>query len=173
MFKCLSCILALIAAVVMYMYVDELEKEQCNCASDCAKGWKQNVVKYLSIVFMILNILSIFMSLGLFDGFGADLKSSVFFPLLSILYVLVAGVYLCITLVFYIDLSVDEDCACSNNWKKHSLLYPIVIVLGSLLVGVYILSMNWKTISKQLAKGKSAQAGSITIFPTKKKTNKK
>lgn len=106
---------------------------------------------------MVINILSILMSLGLFDGIGSGVKSSILFPLLSILYVLVAVVYLCITFVFYIDLTVHKGCECSDDWKKHVLLYPIVAVLWSLLFGVYILTMNWSTISKQLEKGKSAK----------------
>ena len=32
LFNCVSCIVALIAAVVMYIYVTELEKEQCKCS---------------------------------------------------------------------------------------------------------------------------------------------
>ena len=169
MFGCLSCIVSLIAAVIMYMYVTDLEKENC----ECSKGWKRDVVKYLSIVFMIINGLTLFMSLGLFDGIGGILKSSTLFPLLSILYVLVSLVYLCITLVFYIDLTTDKGCRCCYDWKRHILLYPIIVFLLSLLFSVYMLTMNWSSISKQLAKGKNAQAGSITFFPTKKKTTKK
>jgi hypothetical protein len=169
MLGCLSCIVSLIAAVIMYMYVTELEKEQC----ECSKGWKRDVVKYLSIVFMVVNVLSILASLGLFEGIGGNLKSSVLFPLLSVLYVLVSLVYLCITLVFYIELTNDKGCGCSHDWKRNALLYPIIVFLGSLLFGVYTLTMNWSTISKQLTKGKTAQVGSITVFPTKKKTNKK
>jgi hypothetical protein len=169
MVNCLSCIVSLIAAVVIYMYVSDLEKEQC----ECSKGWKRDVVKYLSIVFMIINVLSMFMSLGLFDGVGNSLKSSAIFPLLSVLYVLVSLVYLCITLVLYIDLTTDKGCGCSHDWKRHSLLYPIIVFLLSLLFAVYMLTMNWSSISKQLAKGKTVKQGSITVFPTKKKTNKK
>jgi hypothetical protein len=169
MISVVSCIVALIAAVIMYMYITDLEKEECKCS----KGWKRDVVKYLSIVFMVINVLSIFMSLGLFDGIGNTLKSSALFPLLSVLYVLVSLVYLCITLVYYIDLTTDKGCGCCYDWKRHALLYPIIVFLVSILFSVYMLTMNWSTISKQLAKGKTAQAGSITVFPTKKKTNKK
>jgi hypothetical protein len=169
MLGCLSCIVSLIAAVIMYMYVTDLEKEQC----ECSKGWKRDVVKYLSIVFMAVNVLSLLASLGLFDGIFGNLKSSSLFPLLSVLYVLVTLVYLCITLVFYIDLTTHKGCGCCYDWKRHALLYPIIVFLIGLLIGVYNLTMNWSTISKQLAKGKTAQAGSITVFPTKKKTNKK
>ena len=80
MLGCLSCIVSLIAAVIMYMYVTDLEKEQC----ECSKGWKRDVVKYLSIVFMVLNVLSILMNLGIFDSINNDFKKSLLFPLLSI-----------------------------------------------------------------------------------------
>ena len=145
----LSCIFSLISAVVIYMYISDLEKEQC----ECSKGWKRDVVKYLSIVFMVVNVLSIFMSLGLFDGIGNTLKSSVLFPLLSALYVLVSLVYLCITLVYYIDLTTDKGCGCCYDWKRHALLYPIIVFLVSIFFAVYMLTMNWSSISKQLAKG--------------------
>jgi hypothetical protein len=163
-----SCIVALIAAVVIYIYISDLEKEQC----ECSKGWKRDVVKYLSIVFMVVNVLSIFMSLGLFGGVGKTLTSSAIFPLVSVLYVLVSIVYLCITLVYYIDLTTDKGCGCCYDWKRHALLYPIIVFLVSIFFAVYMLTMNWSSISKQLAKGKTVTQGSITIFPTKK-TNKK
>ena len=165
MLNCLSCIIALIAAIVIYLYVYELEKEQC----ECSKGWKRDVVKYLSIVCIVVNVFSILTNLGLFDGIGGNLKSSILFPLLSILYTLVSLVYLCSTLIFYIDLTNYKGCMCSDDWKKHTLLYPIVVFLGSLLYGVYILTMNWSNISKQLLKGKTARVGSLTFSPQKKK----
>ena len=151
------------------MYISDLEKEQC----ECSKGWKRDVVKYLSIVFMVVNVLSIFMSLGLFDGIGNTLKSSVLFPLLSVLYVLVSLVYLCITLVYYIDLTTDKGCGCCYDWKRQALLHPIIAFLVSLLFSVYILTMNWSSISNQLEKGKTVKKGSVTVYSTKKKTNKK
>jgi 4-amino-4-deoxy-L-arabinose transferase-like glycosyltransferase len=169
MLGCLSCIVSLIAAVIMYMYVTDLEKEQC----ECSKGWKRDVVKYLSIVFMVLNVLSILMNLGIFDSINNDFKKSLLFPLLSILYVLVTMVYLCITLVFYIDLTTHKGCGCSSGLKRNALLYPIIVFLIGLLIGAYNLVTNWPTILKQLAKGKSVKSGIITVTHTNKKTNKK
>lgn len=168
-FGCVSCIVSLIAAIVTYVYVTELEKKQCKCAY----GWKKDVVKYLSIVFMVLNVLSILMNLGIFDSINNDFKKSLLFPLLSILYVLVTIVYLCITFVLYIDLTNDTECGCSYGWKKNALLYPIIVFLIGLLIGAYNLVTNWPTILKQLVKGKSVKSGIITVTHTNKKTNKK
>ena len=161
--RCIRCVVALVFAILMFMYVNTLEEKQCKCS----KNWKRDVVKYLSIVFIVLNVISIIMSLGVIDLSGKD--PSLLMALFSVFYTVISFVYLVVSIVYYIDITTHNDCACADDWKMHSLLYPIVVFGLVLLMSVYDLVVNWDDVSK-LIKARNVEMSKIL---NKKKSNSK
>ena len=166
--RCIRCVVALVFAVLMFMYVNTLEEKQCKCS----KNWKRDAVKYLSIVFIVLNVISIIMSLGVVDLSGKE--PSLIMALLSVFYSVICFVYLALSIVYYIDITTHNDCACADDWKMHSLLYPIVVFGIVLLMSLYDIVVNWGDVSKLIKSRKSEMAKLLNKRKSNsKKTNKK
>ena len=139
---CISCIIGIIVNIIILNYVLNLEKEECSCSHD----WKRDVVKVTSGILIVLSIVIIILNL-------ANLKvySNVLIALLYIVYIIVSIAHLCVTFMYYMDLNSEDNCECSQNWMKHALIYPIIVLLVSVVIGVINMVVMWPTISKKMA----------------------
>lgn len=139
---CISCIIGIIVNIIILNYVLNLEKDNCNCSHN----WKRDVVKVTAGILIVLSLVIIILNL-------ANLKvySNVLIALLYIVYIIVSIAHLCVTFMYYMDLNSEDNCECSQNWMKHALIYPIIVLLVSVVIGVINMVVMWPTISKKMA----------------------
>ena len=139
---CFSCIVGIIVNIIILNYVLNLEKDNCECSND----WKRDVVKITSGIVIVLSVVILILNL-------ANLKvySNVLIALLYIVYIIVCIAHLCVTFMYYMDLNREDNCECSKHWMKHALIYPIIVLLVSVVFGVINMIIMWPTISKKMA----------------------
>jgi hypothetical protein len=119
-------IVALLVNVVILIYVLELEREKC----DCSQHWMRDLIKYWSIVVIVVGVLNLIAP--------QVLDACVSNPLCAVLhglYGLVGLVYIVILIVFYVHLEKQTDCPCSSDWKKHALIIPVIVFTVLFVVG--------------------------------------
>ena len=139
---CFSCIVGIIVNIIILNYVLNLEKDNCECSHD----WKRDVIKVSCGILIVLSFVIIILNL-------ANLKvySSVLIALLYIVYIIVSIAHLCVTFMYYMDLNREDNCECSKHWMKHALIYPIIVLLVSVVIGVINMIIMWPQISKKMA----------------------
>jgi hypothetical protein len=109
------------ANVIILLYVLELEKENCTCS----ENWKRDYIKYWSIIVIISAVIGLFIP-SLLDP-KKIMKNSLYKLYFSIS--LLAGLFYTISLiVYYVQLNNKKNCICSNDWKKHFMIYPIAMI---------------------------------------------
>ena len=114
----LAGIIGIAANVIILLYVLELEKERCACS----KNWKRDYIKYWSIVVIISTVIGLLMP-SLLDP-KKIMKNSLHISISAL-----AGLFYTITLiVYYIQLHKKKNCICSQDWKKHFMIYPIAMI---------------------------------------------
>lgn len=116
--------------VGIFLYILEIEKEDC----ECSRNWKRDFAKYFSVVVMIFCLLVILFK---------DQLKSVAFALVLRLYSLVAFAYAVIVLVYFTQLVVNK-CECSKDWKRALLLYPVLSIPFAIIVSVVFLMVLGK-----------------------------
>ena len=115
----------LLCNVGIFLYILEIEKEDC----ECSRNWKRDFAKYFSVVVMIYSLLVIL--------FKNQLKFAAY-ALVFRLYSLVALAYSIIILVYFTQLVVNK-CECSKDWKRALLLYPVLSIPVAIIVSVVFL----------------------------------
>lgn len=109
------------ANVIILLYVLELEKEKCTCS----ENWKRYYIKYWSIIVIISTVICLLMP-RLLDP-KKIMKNSL--QKLYFIISLLAGLFYTITLiVYYVQLNKNKKCICSNDWKKHFMIYPVALI---------------------------------------------
>ena len=117
------CVIVINAFILKYVY--DLEKLKCECAFTL----EHKMIKVLAPIIMGVTLILMFLSNKTFvKAFkNKGLK------LLMGLYNLTALTY-AVTLIVYFSRLVHTRCACSEDWKRWALLYPILgLVLGVIL----------------------------------------
>jgi len=117
----LAGIIGITANVIILLYVLQLEREYC----ECSKNWKRDYIKYWSIVVIISTVISLLIP-SLLDP-KKIIKNSLHMLYFSIS--LLVGLFYTITLiVYYVQLHKKKNCICSQDWKKHFMIYPIAMI---------------------------------------------
>jgi DMSO/TMAO reductase YedYZ heme-binding membrane subunit len=118
----------IIIHVVILWYIVELEKTGCECTNDV----KRDIIKYITLGLLLFNIvmciaLTVNKSVPKLLGHLVSIRN------------LAALVNLIVAVWYYVNLQKKEDCLCSDNWKKHFLLGPIILqVLAVILISLMI-----------------------------------
>ena len=131
-------IIALILNIVILMYILELEKEKC----DCSEHWMRDMIKYWTAVVIVINVLNLVVP----SAMGACISD----PICSVLhklYGLVGLIYIIILVVYYVHLNKQENCPCAFDWKRHVLIYPIIIFGVAFLLG-FLKGLSGSDISR-------------------------
>ena len=157
---CISCIIGIIVNIIILNYVLNLEKEECSCSHD----WKRNVVKMTSGILIVLSGVILILSLA-----NLKIYSSVLIALLYIVYIIVSVAHLCVTFMYYVELNKEDNCECSKHWMKHALIYPIIVLLVSVVIGVINMIMMWPQISKKMELNNKTKTNSNRNSNTNKK----
>ena len=121
-----SGIIALILNVVILMYVLELEREKC----DCSDHWMRDMIKYWTIVMLVVGVLNLVVPSAI-----RSCKSNQIWYVLHKLYGLVGLVYIIILVVYYVHINRQTNCPCALDWKRHVLIYPVIIFGIAFVVG--------------------------------------
>ena len=135
----ISGIIVIVLNVLILMYVSDLEKNKCGCS----KHWMRDFIKYWSMLLILVAVLTLVVPSALLAS-----SNNVLCKALYGLYGLVGFVYLVIIIVYYFDIKKKTNCECALDWKRHVLIYPIVVFALAFLVGFV------SGVSKSMSKGK-------------------
>jgi hypothetical protein len=122
-----SMIITLVINIIILMYVLELEKEKCGCS----KHWMRDFIKYWTMLMIVIGVLFVIIPSLMIS---CVLNNTICRALHS-LYGLVGLVYIVVLIVYYFHINRHTDCACALDWKRHVLIYPLVIFGLALVVG--------------------------------------
>lgn len=143
-------IISIIIAIIVLIYVLNLERDNC----DCSKDWKRDYVKYGSMSIIIYSIVITICNLYI-----NKINNNMWFRLLLFIYGLYILSYAIVSIIYFIDLQKHNDCECSRNWKRYSLIAPMIAILIALLLTVIaviylrtFLKLNKKNSKKMLNK---------------------
>ena len=141
-------IVVLTLHISIYMWIDKLEKENC----ECSKLWHRDILKALAIVLFVLTCINMFLLTK------NNSNSKVFIENVS--KHMLGKVYLGFSLLFgfsyifimfdYIRRLKEMECECSEDWKRefgwwYSILvmsiYGLLLVMLSIIVvsGAYLM----------------------------------
>ena len=132
-FKLLSNLFVLAANVFILYYVVDMEKRKC----DCSDSWMRDYIKIVSSLIITFMLLMIVIP-NLQQKTGMLIMKNKLARLLLLAWVIVGLVYLGVILTYYYRLNKDESCDCSENWKRYALLYPLVSLFLSVVIGLLI-----------------------------------
>ena len=125
-FSHLMTIFYLIMSVLIFAYIYQLEKNKCKCSHN----WSRSFIKYYTIL-MIVILIPYFINQEIFLKFLV--KSDMALLIISIIKLL-GIVYFVVLVNYFYNLKITE-CDCSKNWKRKTLLYPVVILsIGMILI---------------------------------------
>lgn len=125
-------LIAIISNVIILYYVNELEKDNC----ECSENWKRDFIKVSSIVIGVFSIVL------LFTLFNVRIVAGLF-SLLNI-------AHLIISISYFVRLKRSK-CLCSKDWKRYFLLYPIIGLLVSFtLTFVYFFIVGREDFLKEM-----------------------
>ena len=137
-------IIGLVVNVIILMYVLELEKNKCVCSHH----WMRDFIKYVSIIMIVLSLIIAFV-----PNIIKVCKNNLICKLLLGLYGIIGLIYVIVLLVYYFHIQKKTNCECSLNWKRHALLYPIIMAILILILLMVILKVvGFKNIRKSLKK---------------------
>ena len=101
-FKILN--LAIIALLIVFLlYIRDLEKENCSCS----ENWKRDYIKYFTLILVLLNVSSLFISNVKHKLFG---RFRFIFGILAIVNI--------IAIILWVNKLEEEKCKCSKGWER-------------------------------------------------------
>ena len=142
-FILLSVIVTILFGIFL-LYVLDLEQQQCHCSDD----WKRDLVKYYMIFLIGLRVVSLVLpSINVFL-----MGQPVLTGIMSLL-----NVGVMVLIIFFVKELRDQDCECSENWKRTFMeiyAYIVLVALGitTLLMIFAIITLVAMT-PKNLKKG--------------------
>ena len=122
-----SMIIMLVINVIILMYVLELEKEKCGCS----KHWMRDFIKYWTILMIVIGVLLLIIP----SVIVSCVLNNTICSVLHNLYQFIGFVYMVVLIVYYFHLNRHSDCACALDWKRHLLIWPIVMLGLAFIVG--------------------------------------
>ena len=120
----------IICNLIIYSYIIYLQKYNC----DCANNWKQNVIKYLSVVNVIYNIMLLCFYNNIIQH---KFRNKTFINIFKIFNLIMIFYYICV-LLYFGQLKNKKNCLCSENWRRKYLLFPIIIPIIILILILFI-----------------------------------
>ena len=115
-------VLVVIANICILYYVVDMEKQNCQCS----ESWLRDYIKVVASIMLTLLVLSLVIPTLPQMIVKAVKKNRVLMaPLL--VWNVVALVYLGVLLAYYYRLT-QNNCQCSEDWKRNILLYPAVFL---------------------------------------------
>ena len=124
----ISQIIHIAVAVIVFLYVSDLEKDNCACSDT----WKRDYVKYGSIVALVFSVLLLLISLTSKQNI---LNNNVMRPLLIVINLYLFS-YVLVSIIYFVELSKKLKCDCSKNWKRYGLVMPLILLLAGVLIGI-------------------------------------
>ena len=124
-------IIQIVIYVVILMYINQLEKNYCECSKDVKRDAIKFIVLLLLVVTVILFLLSLLNINLTYIGYVR--------PFLSLLGI----VNLVITTWYFVELQKKKNCGCSKDPKRYFLLGPIII---QVLLLIYVFMMIFRVI---------------------------
>ena len=128
-FSYLMTIFYLVMSVLIFAYIYKLEKNKCKCSHH----WSRSFIKYYTIL-MIVILIPYFINQGVF--LKVLIKNDLAMILLSIIKLL-GIVYFVVLVNYFYNLKITE-CECSKNWKRKTLLYPVVTLSIGMILLIFI-----------------------------------
>ena len=124
----------IIIHVVILWYIVELEKTGCECTQDI----KRDIIKYITLALLLFNIvmciaLTLNKSVPKLVGYLVSIRN------IASLFNLILSVW------YYANLQKKIGCSCSDNWKKHFLLGPIILQVFAIIVVSLMITGTIKT----------------------------
>lgn len=116
-------LLLIICNLIIFNYILHLQKNDC----ECAKNWKQNIIKYLAIFNIIYSIFILVFHKNI------NILSNKTIIFLNIIKFIQIFYYICV-LLYFAQLKNKLNCICSENWKRKYLLFPIFFPILLLLL---------------------------------------
>lgn len=138
----LSIVIAAALHISIYMWIEKLEREKC----ECSKLWHRDVVKILAIVLFVIVVINTYM----FSRTGFDskkaIRDSMKNPYITYMYwpiSLVVGVSYIGIMFDYIYKLKELECECSEDWKREFGWYYSIfsLTLWGLLILLILINM--------------------------------
>lgn len=162
--------IGVIAMLVIYTYVDKLEKIDCPCAEHPMR----NFIKYYIIFAIIFLLIATFLPAGTIN--------SILGPVYTMIYGIVYFVFIIATFVFFVYVMryarflMVNKCKCSEDFRREAMyVYSIimVVVYGILVFLPLMLALIQGAVALMLSSGKQAlkdirkTSTDITMNPVK------
>lgn len=162
--------IGVIAMLVIYTYIDKLEKIECACAEHPMRKFIKNYVVFAIIFLLVATFLP------------PSVVNSMFGPAITMLYAIVHFVFIIATFVFYVYVMryarylMVNKCKCSEDFRREAMyVYSILMViiyavlvflplLASIVLGGTALAM---TSGKQALKDIRSTSMDIAVNPLK------
>lgn len=123
----LDIVTSVVINAIIFSYILSLEKEKCKCS----RGWMRDVIKALSLFFVIVNIIIILYLSTIKSTKHININGNNFIKIMISLYVFLAFYYWITCLVYFIKLKKVYRCQCSNDWKRYMLITPMILLATS------------------------------------------
>ena len=118
--------ISLLLSIGVFSYVRQLETENC----DCSQNWKRDFIKYVSLIYIVYNSILLVLLVSKSNLIVNFLTSKIIYLINSLL----SLVYIILLIVYYFQIRQKlATCECSNDWKRHILIYPLIILILSIL----------------------------------------
>ncbi len=128
-----SCIFYIVMSSFIIKYITELEKKNC----ECSNYWYRDFIKYYTCVIVIIVMLYAFNQTHFLKTLQSSNLALFFMAIIKFISLIYFGV-----IIFYFMKLKNSDCKCSKNWKRKSLLYPIIIFSLGMLVFIFFMMKN-------------------------------
>lgn len=125
--------------VCIYMWIDKLERENC----DCSKLWHRNIVKAFAIILFVVTCINAYLiSQNDFDSNkylkNIMMNNMTFLQIYSVASIMISFSYIFI-MFDYIRKLKEMECECSEDWKREFGWYYSIVVM--ILWGIILLSL--------------------------------
>jgi hypothetical protein len=129
-YSLVSCIFYIIMSSIIIKYVIELEKKNC----ECSNYWYRDFIKNVTCILVVIVIIYIFNQ----KKFLTILKNSNILLLLTSILKFIGLIYFAILIIYFLKLK-NSDCRCSNDWKRKTFLYPILIFSLAMILFIFFM----------------------------------
>lgn len=129
----LDFVTSIILNSIIFSYILSLERENCKCS----KNWMRDIIKALSLFFVIVNIIFILFLSTIKSTNKINFKGNYFAQIMISLYVFLAFFYWVTCLIYFIRLNKVYKCECSKDWKRYMLITPMILLATSFLFIIF------------------------------------
>jgi len=131
------CMIIMIACNIgIYKYIEKLEKENCDCATEI------KIVKFIKPSALIVPVIILIMLLSTLSGTPLS-KQKCIQNVIGRLINLLVRIYLCVyyvCLIVYFAKLVNRLCNCSKKRERILLLYPVILIGISIPLAIILVA---------------------------------